>query len=105
MKGILSICILSYLDSMKRVEANADWSFFCPNEAPGLHEVYGDEFEKLYEKYEKEGRARKSVPAQKLWYAILDAQIETGNPFIVYKDAANGSSLRIFVDYSISSEF
>lgn len=78
---------------MKRVEANAEWSFFCPNEAPGLHEVYGDEFEKLYEKYEKEGRARKSVPAQKLWYAILDAQMETGNPFMVYKDAANGLSL------------
>lgn len=77
---------------MKRVEANAEWSFFCPNEAPGLHEVYGDEFEKLYEKYEKEGRARKSVPAQKLWYAILDAQVETGNPFMVYKDAANAKS-------------
>ncbi|KAJ7780725.1 ribonucleotide reductase alpha subunit [Mycena maculata] len=77
---------------MKRVEANGEWSLFCPNEAPGLHEVYGDEFEALYEKYEKEGRARKSIPAQKLWYAILEAQVETGGPFMCYKDAANSKS-------------
>ncbi|PPQ75016.1 hypothetical protein CVT26_011553 [Gymnopilus dilepis] len=77
---------------MKRVEANGEWSLFCPNEAPGLHEVYGDEFEALYERYEKEGRARKAVPAQKLWYAILEAQIETGGPFMVYKDHANRKS-------------
>lgn len=77
--------------SMKRVEANADWPLFCPNEAPGLHEVHGEEFEALFEKYEREGRQRKFVPAQKLWYAILEAQIETGGPFMLYKDAANGS--------------
>jgi ribonucleoside-diphosphate reductase subunit M1 len=74
---------------MKRMEANAEWSLFCPNEAPGLHEVWGAEFETLYEKYENEGRARKTIPAQKLWYAILEAQIETGGPFMLYKDAAN----------------
>ncbi|KAL0578783.1 ribonucleotide-diphosphate reductase subunit rnr1 [Marasmius crinis-equi] len=77
---------------MKRVEAGADWSLFCPNEAPGLHEVYGDEFEALYERYEKEGRARETIPAQKLWYAILEAQVETGTPFMCYKDHANRKS-------------
>ena len=77
---------------MKRVEANGEWSLFCPNEAPGMHEVYGDEFEALYTKYEKEGRARKTVKAQKLWYAILEAQTETGNPFMLYKDACNRKS-------------
>ncbi|KAJ8593956.1 ribonucleotide reductase alpha subunit [Rhizopogon salebrosus TDB-379] len=77
---------------MKRVEANENWSLFCPNEAPDLHEVHGEEFEALYEKYEKEGRARKVIPAQKLWYAILEAQIETGGPFMCYKDAANRKS-------------
>ncbi|KAG9220927.1 hypothetical protein CCMSSC00406_0002473 [Pleurotus cornucopiae] len=77
---------------MQRVEANEDWSLFCPNEAPGLHEVHSDEFVALYEKYEKEGRARKTVPAQKLWYAILESQIETGGPFMLYKDAANRKS-------------
>ncbi|KAF8644660.1 hypothetical protein AX16_008320 [Volvariella volvacea WC 439] len=77
---------------MKRVEANEEWSLFCPNEAPGLHEVWGEEFESLYKKYEAEGRARKSVPAQKLWYAILETQIETGGPFMVYKDSSNAKS-------------
>ncbi|OJA12477.1 hypothetical protein AZE42_09838 [Rhizopogon vesiculosus] len=77
---------------MKRVEANENWSLFCPNEAPDLHEVHGEEFEALYEKYEKEGRARKVIPAQKLWYAILEAQIETGGPFMCYKDSANRKS-------------
>ena len=76
-------------NSMKRVEANGNWSLFCPNEAPGMHEVWGEEFEALYEKYEKEGRARKTIPAQKLWYAILESQIETGGPFMTYKDHAN----------------
>jgi ribonucleotide reductase alpha subunit len=73
--------------SMKLVEANGDWSLFCPNEAPGLHEVHGEEFEALYasEKYEKEGRQRKTIPAQKLWYAILEAHIETSGPFMLYK--------------------
>lgn len=75
---------------MKRVEANADWSLFCPSEAPDLHEVHGEAFEKRFLQYESEGRARKTIPAQKLWYAILEAQIETGGPFMLYKDAANG---------------
>ena len=74
---------------MKRVESDGDWSLFCPNEAPNLHEVHSAEFEELYERYEKEGRARKTIKAQKLWYAILEAQIETGGPFMVYKDASN----------------
>jgi ribonucleoside-diphosphate reductase subunit M1 len=77
---------------MKRVESNGDWSLFCPNEASGLHEVWGDKFEALFEKYEKEGRARKTIPAQKLWYAMLESQIETGGPFMLYKDAANRKS-------------
>lgn len=77
---------------MKRVEANEDWSLFSPDEAKNLHETYGDEFEKLYEKYEKEGKARKTVKAQDLWFEILEAQIETGNPYILYKDAANKKS-------------
>ncbi|GAA5912971.1 ribonucleoside-diphosphate reductase large subunit [Sporobolomyces salmoneus] len=77
---------------MKRVEENGDWPLFCPAEAPGLHEVYGDEFEELFNKYETEGRAKKTIPAQKLWYAILEAQVETGNPFMLYKDAANKKS-------------
>ncbi|KAI9509479.1 ribonucleotide reductase [Russula earlei] len=77
---------------MHRVEANAEWSLFSPDEAPGLHETYDAEFEELYERYEQEGRARRTVPAQKLWYAILDAQIETGGPFMCYKDHANRKS-------------
>ncbi|MFB6454474.1 ribonucleoside-diphosphate reductase subunit alpha [Chitinophaga sp. Hz27] len=77
---------------MKRVEQNGEWSLFCPHEAPGMHECWGEEFEALYEKYEKEGRARKTIKAQDLWFAILDAQIETGNPYILYKDAANRKS-------------
>jgi len=77
---------------MKRVEANETWSLFCPNEAPGLSDCYGEEFERLYEKYETEGRARKVMKAQDLWFQILEAQIETGNPYILYKDAANKKS-------------
>ena len=77
---------------MQRVEADGDWSLFCPNEAPGLHECWGKEFETLYAKYETEGRARKTIKAQELWFAILDAQIETGTPYLLYKDAANGKS-------------
>ncbi len=77
---------------MKRVEANENWSLFCPHEAPGLHECWGEEFEALYERYEKEGRARRVVKAQELWFAILDAQIETGTPYMLYKDAANRKS-------------
>ncbi|MBO9700060.1 MAG: ribonucleoside-diphosphate reductase subunit alpha [Sporocytophaga sp.] len=77
---------------MKRVEENGEWSLFCPNEAPNLDETYGKEFETLYEKYEKEGRARKTVKAQELWFAILESQTETGTPYMLYKDAANKKS-------------
>jgi len=77
---------------MKRVEANEDWSLFCPHEAPGLHECYGEEFESLYQRYESEGRARRTIKAQELWFAILEAQIETGTPYLLYKDAANRKS-------------
>jgi ribonucleoside-diphosphate reductase alpha chain len=77
---------------MKRVEANGEWSLFCPHESPGLHECFGLEFENLYHKYEIEGRARKTIKAQELWFAILDAQIETGTPYLLYKDAANSKS-------------
>lgn len=77
---------------MKRVKDNGMWSLFCPNEAPGLHECHGEAFEKLYEQYEAEGRYRKQIKAQDLWFAILDSQIETGNPYMLYKDAANGKS-------------
>lgn len=77
---------------MERVEADAQWSLFCPNEAPGLSDVYGEDFKKLYEKYESEGRARKSVSAHKLWFQILDSQMETGTPYLLYKDAANKKS-------------
>jgi ribonucleoside-diphosphate reductase alpha chain len=77
---------------MKRVEADGNWSLFCPHEAPGLHECHGSEFEALYERYEKEGRARKTIKAQELWFAILDAQVETGTPYLLYKDAANSKS-------------
>jgi ribonucleoside-diphosphate reductase alpha chain len=77
---------------MKRVEQNDDWSLFCPNEAPGLSDCYGEEFEKLYEKYEREGRARETVKAQDLWFEVLESQIETGTPYMLYKDAANMKS-------------
>jgi len=77
---------------MKRVEQNEDWSLFCPNECPGLSESYGEDFERLYEKYEKEGRFRKQIKAQDLWFEILEAQIETGTPYMLYKDAANKKS-------------
>ncbi|HEY5750920.1 MAG TPA: ribonucleoside-diphosphate reductase subunit alpha [Chryseolinea sp.] len=77
---------------MQRVENNEMWSLFCPNEAPGLAEVYGEEFERLYEKYEKESKFRRQVKAQDLWFEILESQIETGTPYILYKDAANKKS-------------
>ena len=64
----------------------------CPNECPGLADCHGKEFEELYERYEKEGRARKQIPAQQLWFAILDSQVETGTPYMLYKDACNGKS-------------
>lgn len=77
---------------MKRVEANGEWSLFCPHEAPGLHECFGEEFERLYERYEQEGRARRTVKAQELWFAVIESQVETGTPYLLYKDAANGKS-------------
>eukprot|EP01080_Neovahlkampfia_damariscottae_P010317 gene10317-2733_t len=77
---------------MKRVKENGNWSLFCPNEAPGLSDCWGEEFEALYEKYEKEGLARKTVKAQTLWFAILESQTETGTPYIMYKDACNRKS-------------
>ena len=77
---------------MERVEADGEWSLFCPNEAPGLADVYGDKFRELYTRYESEGRARKTVSAQKLWFQILDTQMETGTPYLLYKDPANEKS-------------
>lgn len=74
---------------MERVDANESWTLFCPAEAPGLADVVGKEFKELYERYEAEGRGRKSIKAQKLWFQILDSQIETGTPYLLYKDAAN----------------
>jgi ribonucleoside-diphosphate reductase alpha chain len=77
---------------MKRVEEDGKWSLFCPDEAPGLSDVWGEKFEELYLKYEQEGKARKTISAQKLWFQVLDAQMETGTPYLVYKDAANRKS-------------
>jgi len=77
---------------MERVESDGDWSLFCPNEAPGLYDTYGDEFKALYTKYEDQGIARKTVKARDLWGAIMESQIETGTPYILYKDAANEKS-------------
>lgn len=77
---------------MQRVENNESWSLFCPKEAPGLADVYGKNFELLYTKYEKEGKARKSISAQELWFKIVESQIETGTPFMLYKDACNEKS-------------
>ncbi|KAI8618802.1 ribonucleotide reductase [Chytriomyces sp. MP71] len=77
---------------MKRVESNSDWSLFCPSEAPGLEDCWGPKFEELYESYERRGLARKVVKAQKLWYAIIESQTETGTPYMLYKDACNGKS-------------
>jgi ribonucleoside-diphosphate reductase alpha chain len=77
---------------MKRVEANDTWSLFCPHECPGLADTHSAEFEKLYEQYELEGRARKTIKAQDLWFAILESQIETGTPYMLYKDHANSKS-------------
>jgi ribonucleoside-diphosphate reductase alpha chain len=77
---------------MERVEANEEWSLFCPHEAPGLADCFGAEFVELYTRYEKEGRARRTIKAQELWFAVLDAQVETGTPYLLYKDAANSKS-------------
>lgn len=77
---------------MRRVKDGKDWTLMCPNECPGLADVHSEEFTALYRKYESEGKGRKSVPAQKLWQMILDAQIQTGTPYLCYKDAANDKS-------------
>lgn len=77
---------------MERVEADGQWSLFCPDEAPGLSDCWGQDFRELYERYEREGRAKKTVSAQKLWFQILDTQMETGTPYLCYKDAANAKS-------------
>jgi len=77
---------------MKRVEEGGNWSLFCPDRAPGLSDVYGDEFEALYTKYEEEGLANSTVPAAEVWKAILKSQTETGTPYMLYKDACNKKS-------------
>lgn len=77
---------------MKRVEENGDWTLMCPNECSHLFDTYGEEFEKLYTGYEKVGKGRKTIKARELWEKILEAQIETGNPYMLYKDAANRKS-------------
>jgi len=77
---------------MKRVEENGDWSLFCPNEAPGLDNCWGEEFEALYTRYEEQGVARRVMKAQELWLQIMEAQIETGTPYMLYKDACNRKS-------------
>jgi ribonucleoside-diphosphate reductase alpha chain len=77
---------------MERVKNNGKWSLMCPHECPGLSDVYGDKFVEIYEKYELEGKIRKSVNARDLWFKILDAQMETGTPYLLYKDAANSKS-------------
>jgi len=77
---------------MKRVEENREWTLMCPDKCPGLSDVYGDDFVKLYERYEREGRGNTTIPARKLWLRILDAQIETGTPYMLYKDSANAKS-------------
>lgn len=77
---------------MERVETNGNWTLMCPNECPGLSDVYGDDFKLLYERYEAENKGRKTIKAQELWTKILDSQIETGTPYMLYKDAANSKS-------------
>ena len=77
---------------MERVKANGTWSLFCPNEARGLADVHGQKFKDLYERYEREGKARKTIQAQQLWFAILDSQVETGTPYMLFKDHANSKS-------------
>ncbi len=77
---------------MQRVEEDAEWTLMCPNECPGMPDVHGKEFEELYLKYEAEGKGRRTIKARQLWETILEAQIETGTPYMLYKDAANGKS-------------
>jgi len=77
---------------MERVKENKDWTLFCPEECPGLSDCHSQEFNELYEKYEKEGKGRATISSQKIWFAILNSQIETGTPYLLYKDACNKKS-------------
>ncbi|KAK3198483.1 hypothetical protein Dsin_021898 [Dipteronia sinensis] len=77
---------------MERVQSDGQWSLFCPSEAPGLADCWGTEFERLYTQYEKDGKAKKTVPAQNLWFEILTSQIETGTPYMLFKDTCNRKS-------------
>ncbi|MFT6717914.1 MAG: ribonucleoside-diphosphate reductase alpha chain [Sphingobacteriales bacterium] len=77
---------------MERVKSDGNWTLMCPNECPGLPDTHGEEFNKLYLKYESEGKGRKTIKAQELWFKILESQIETGTPYMLYKDACNGKS-------------
>ena len=77
---------------MKRVEEDDKWTLMCPNECPGLQDCHGDEFDKLYLKYESQKKGRKTIRARDLWDKILESQIETGTPYMLYKDAANRKS-------------
>lgn len=77
---------------MKRVEEGGDWTLMCPDECPGLSDAWGDKFEALYTRYEREGKGKKTIKAQELWFKILESQIETGTPYMLYKDAANSKS-------------
>lgn len=77
---------------MKRLEKNENWTLMCPRECPGLSDCFGEEFEALYEKYETENKGRKTIPAQKIWQLVLDSQIQTGTPYLCYKDACNAKS-------------
>ncbi|MFD1314853.1 ribonucleoside-diphosphate reductase subunit alpha [Namhaeicola litoreus] len=77
---------------MKRVQEDGSWTLMCPNECPNLYDTYGDEFEKLYTSYEAQGKGRKTIKARELWEKILESQIETGTPYMLYKDAANRKS-------------
>ena len=77
---------------MKRVEEKGTWSLMCPHECKGLSDCWGEAFETLYVKYESEGKFKKQIPAQKLWFAILESQTETGTPYMLYKDSCNRKS-------------
>lgn len=88
---------------MRRVEENGEWSLFCPNEAPGLADVWGEQFERLYERYEREGKERMRVKARDLWHKILEAQMETGVPYMLYKDSVNRKSNQQNVGTILSS--
>ena len=77
---------------MEKVKTNDDWCLFCPDKCPGLADVYGAEFKELYNKYETEGRFNRKIKSRDLWFKILDSQMETGTPYLCYKDAANSKS-------------